>query len=72
MNPIAMINQEFARMVVEKWSDEGVVCRQKQEAVKSRVGVAAAIPALVSWVRTRIERRQGTPDPALLPESTNH
>jgi len=71
MNPITMIDQEFARMVVEDWSDEVATCRQEQGADKSRSGIVAGIRALVIRVRTCIDRRQGRPDSMLLPESTN-
>ncbi len=71
MNPISMINQEFARVVVEDWSDEGAMRRQEQELNKSRGGIFAAIRALVSRLRARIDRGQGTADPTPLTKTTN-
>ena len=47
-----MINQEFARMVVEEWSDAAAMCRQEQGADESRVGIAAGIRSLVLGART--------------------
>jgi hypothetical protein len=67
MNPITMIDQEFARMVVEDWSDAAAMCRQEQGADKSRSGIVTPIRALVIRVRSCIDRRQGRPDPRCCP-----
>ena len=42
MNPITMVGQEFAPMVVEEWSDAAALCRQEQGADESHVVIAAA------------------------------
>jgi hypothetical protein len=65
MNPINAINQEFARRVVEQWSDEAAIRQQEQGADESRVGITTAIRALVRWVRARIDRLQPAIEPTL-------
>ena len=65
MNPLNMIDQEFTRVVVEQWSDEGAMCRQEQGADESRLGIAAAIRALVRQMRARIDRPQLAIEPTL-------
>jgi hypothetical protein len=52
MNPINVINQEFARRVVEQWSDEAAIRQREQGADESRVGISAAMRALVLGART--------------------
>jgi len=47
MNPINALNQEFARMVVAEWSDEAAIRQEEQGVGESRVGIVAAIQALV-------------------------
>jgi hypothetical protein len=49
MNPIHSINQEFTRMVVAEWSENGEQRRRTQRR-NSRRGIGAALRALAARI----------------------
>jgi hypothetical protein len=70
MNPINAINQEFARNVIEEWSDAATIRQHEQEVDEAHGGIVAAIRALVLWGRGCIGKPHDTSDVLLLREST--
>jgi hypothetical protein len=51
MNPINVINQEFARLVVEEWNDEASIRQQELQDTSSTSAFDGVWQQLVGWLR---------------------
>jgi hypothetical protein len=51
MNPINVINQEFARCVVEEWNDEASIRQQEVQDAASAGAFAGVWQHMVGWLR---------------------
>jgi hypothetical protein len=70
MNPINAINQEFTRNVIAEWSDAKTIRCQEQEVDEAYGGIAAAVRALVLWVRGCVGRQSAIIETTLGYKST--